>query len=224
MALQERLKFVRKLFGYSQKEMGELLNIPQATYNHYENETREVPREVLLTLLQIGVDTSWLLTGTTNSLYQTGIASVFIGKFEPTIETVANKLNVPSAFIQAMKDGKISPSTEFFERIFRDGLNIEKPLDEIHRLLAREPRPPFDLNQDAPALRIEIQRLQAETETLRGDLFRANYSCEDYGDRIVELKERIVFLKEELSESRKLNNRLITLLESRAPSPIEKKG
>ena len=44
----DKLKDLRKDFGYTQEEVAQKLNISQRAYSHYENGSREIPLELLI--------------------------------------------------------------------------------------------------------------------------------------------------------------------------------
>jgi transcriptional regulator with XRE-family HTH domain len=117
MAASERLKTVRLKLGLSQKEMGERLNVTQAAYNRYEKEVREIPQEMLLALFQIGIDITWLLTGTVNHDYIQAIHNSFDWDNTVFAADKAIKLNITIPLLRAISDGEISPTPELYERI-----------------------------------------------------------------------------------------------------------
>ena len=59
-----RLKKLRDSLGYSQKKMGDLLNIAQTTYANYESGKANIPDELKIKLLkQLKLNMNWLLSG-----------------------------------------------------------------------------------------------------------------------------------------------------------------
>lgn len=59
-----RLKELRDSLGYSQKKMGDLLNIAQTTYANYESGKANIPDELKIKLLkQLNLNMNWLLSG-----------------------------------------------------------------------------------------------------------------------------------------------------------------
>ena len=59
-----RLKELRDSLGYSQKKMGDLLNIAQTTYANYESGKANIPDELKIKLLkQLKLNMNWLLSG-----------------------------------------------------------------------------------------------------------------------------------------------------------------
>ncbi|MBR7100422.1 MAG: helix-turn-helix transcriptional regulator [Clostridia bacterium] len=59
---QERLKEMRKIYGYTQRQMAEFLNISQPSYIRYENGSAEPSQENLLKISEIfDVSTDYLL-------------------------------------------------------------------------------------------------------------------------------------------------------------------
>lgn len=63
MELSDRIKIIRKGWGFSQKQMAERLCIGVSTYQYYERNEREIPAKLLTTLTTFGVDPAWLLLG-----------------------------------------------------------------------------------------------------------------------------------------------------------------
>lgn len=63
MELSDRIKIVRKEWGFSQKQMAERLGIGVSTYQYYERNEREIPAKLLTALTTYGVDPTWLLLG-----------------------------------------------------------------------------------------------------------------------------------------------------------------
>lgn len=63
MTIAERLKKIKETYGYSRKEMSEILNCHIRSWDAYENGTSIPGGEVLSNLAKIGVDINWLLTG-----------------------------------------------------------------------------------------------------------------------------------------------------------------
>ena len=49
----EKLKDLRKDYGYTQGEIAKKLNISQRAYSHYENGSREIPLELLIDICKI---------------------------------------------------------------------------------------------------------------------------------------------------------------------------
>lgn len=64
MDINARLKEVRIALGYSQRQMGELLRISQASYSLYENDKQDFPESYMdLLYYKAGVSIEWLKTG-----------------------------------------------------------------------------------------------------------------------------------------------------------------
>lgn len=63
MALNLRLKAIKKALKLSQKEMAERLGIATSTYQYYERGERDIPARVLESITTYGVNPVWLLTG-----------------------------------------------------------------------------------------------------------------------------------------------------------------
>lgn len=60
--IEERLYEVRKRNGLSQKNVAELLGIPQQQYSRYENGKFEIPVRYVITLCKYyGISADWLL-------------------------------------------------------------------------------------------------------------------------------------------------------------------
>lgn len=59
-----RLRELRDSLGYSQKKMGDLLNIAQTTYANYESGKANIPDELKIKLLnKLKLNINWLLSG-----------------------------------------------------------------------------------------------------------------------------------------------------------------
>lgn len=65
MKFPERLQILRDDKGFTQKHLGEVLNISVSTISHYENGTREPNIEILIQLAQfLGVSVDYLVGNT----------------------------------------------------------------------------------------------------------------------------------------------------------------
>jgi transcriptional regulator with XRE-family HTH domain len=60
-AVRQRLKEIRKLLGYSQKEFASRLNISQQNLSRYETGELSISLHIITTLYEMGYDTNWLL-------------------------------------------------------------------------------------------------------------------------------------------------------------------
>ena len=66
MKFPERLQTIRDDKGFTQKHLGEVLNISVSTISHYENGTREPNIEILIQIAKVlGVSVDYLI-GSTN--------------------------------------------------------------------------------------------------------------------------------------------------------------
>ena len=66
MKFSERLQAIRDDKGFTQKHLGEVLNISVSTISHYENGTREPNIEILIQMAKVlGVSVDYLI-GSTN--------------------------------------------------------------------------------------------------------------------------------------------------------------
>ena len=62
--MNERLKKIRKLKGFTPKEMADRLGISYRSIQNYELKLREIPsRVVALISTRLGINPNWLLTG-----------------------------------------------------------------------------------------------------------------------------------------------------------------
>lgn len=60
-----RIKDLREDFDLKQKELADVLGISQRTYSHYENGTRKIPLDILVTLADYyNCSTDYLLSRT----------------------------------------------------------------------------------------------------------------------------------------------------------------
>ena len=81
--LPERLKHLRKKFGYNQRDIAKKLNISQPGYAKYENDLAEPDMDRLITLSKLyGVSTDYLLDNTVD------IPESANGQVEPNTITV----------------------------------------------------------------------------------------------------------------------------------------
>lgn len=63
MSVAVRLKKVRNSLGKGQKEMAELLGVNYRTYQNYENALNAPNWDACESLVRLGVNANWLLTG-----------------------------------------------------------------------------------------------------------------------------------------------------------------
>lgn len=64
MDFRDRIRLLReKKFKLSQREMAELLGIPERTYQRIEQEDKDIKTSLLLKYANLGVNIFWLLTG-----------------------------------------------------------------------------------------------------------------------------------------------------------------
>ena len=62
MVIEERLCEIRKQRGLSQKNIAEILSIPQQQYSRYENGKFDIPVRYVITLCKFyGISADWLL-------------------------------------------------------------------------------------------------------------------------------------------------------------------
>ena len=62
MVYIDNIKYLRKLWKYSQKDMAELLNTTQQQYSKYENKQQELPIRHLVTICNhFNVSADWIL-------------------------------------------------------------------------------------------------------------------------------------------------------------------
>ena len=65
-----RIKDLREDFDLKQKELADVLGISQRTYSHYENGTRKIPLDILVTLADYyNCSTDYLLSRTRTNSY-----------------------------------------------------------------------------------------------------------------------------------------------------------
>jgi transcriptional regulator with XRE-family HTH domain len=63
MEIGQRLRLVRESLNIKQGEFASMLGINQQNLSNYELEKRDIPDDVKVKILQIGVNLNWLLTG-----------------------------------------------------------------------------------------------------------------------------------------------------------------
>lgn len=139
----DRLRFYREKLGLNQTQMGKLLGIPQTTYSNYENGGRKLPPRVIEKITRNGLNSDWLLTGTINRNYTdylNGCDMMTNVENSPPLDRAgaAQKLSVPVAFIDAIFNGEITPSDEFYRRLC-EALGLpanETSLDDMRAALA----------------------------------------------------------------------------------------
>ena len=62
MMIEARLCEIRKSRGLSQKQVAELLGVPQQQYSRYENGKFDIPVRYVITLCKFyGISSDWLL-------------------------------------------------------------------------------------------------------------------------------------------------------------------
>ena len=60
----DRLRIIRELLGYTQREFCDILNVSSTSYAYYEGGDRMIPATTAIILHEkFGVNTNWLLTG-----------------------------------------------------------------------------------------------------------------------------------------------------------------
>jgi transcriptional regulator with XRE-family HTH domain len=79
------LRKTRENAGYSQKQVADLLNIPDTTYRNYENTSREPDFNTLLKIAEIfNVSVDYLLGKTNIRNYANSNDSIDVGNLSPT--------------------------------------------------------------------------------------------------------------------------------------------
>lgn len=61
--LGNRIRLIRKHFGWTQNQAAEYFGIKQNMISRYEREEHHVPDEIKIKLYQLGIDLTWLITG-----------------------------------------------------------------------------------------------------------------------------------------------------------------
>lgn len=138
-------------------EMGELLDIPQTTYSNYEHGVREIPNKCLGKLIQFGVDSAWIISG---SIAKDRCLSIVkhMQLNSWSSSNVAEKMNIPKAFVEAVMEFEVSPSFEFADRFYS---TFKLPNPE-----KQKPAEPSNHDPDiVDNLRLENARLQGNLDS-----------------------------------------------------------
>lgn len=113
-----RLKKARKLLKMGQSELSETIGYTgYQAISRYERGERSPDASILVLLSELlNVSSDWLLKGEKNqnlSLYLNECH-----KRQPLpIEKASQELNVPERFVQAIIDGEVSPTKDFYKRL-----------------------------------------------------------------------------------------------------------
>jgi transcriptional regulator with XRE-family HTH domain len=159
--LKNTISMLRRAWGLSQQKFGKDVGLTGAYISALElgkNENMSFP-SIQLIVQTYKCDKDWLLTGAINQNYLREIHGTFLLNPEITLDAVAKRLEVPVSFLQAIKGGEISPSTEFFERIMR-AIGVEPQGDFDDRVRSRLESKGTRDTTDAARLREEIVELK----------------------------------------------------------------
>jgi transcriptional regulator with XRE-family HTH domain len=111
-----RLKTLREIIGISQKEMAEKYGTHQRNWSRYENGTTDIPKNVLLSLAENGVNLHWIFTGTGEPFLNQNRDKLVSREEKNEQQEILSTRGVPfydidvAAHISEMFDGDVVPS------------------------------------------------------------------------------------------------------------------
>ncbi|NIZ40915.1 helix-turn-helix transcriptional regulator [Entomospira entomophila] len=100
----ERLRLVRKHFGWTQAEAAKYFGVKQNMISRYERQEHQVPDEIKIQLHELGIDLIWLLTGEGNMLRSVHPEREIeaLKKEVVALETSIDQMQAESATLAAM--------------------------------------------------------------------------------------------------------------------------
>lgn len=127
MTLAERLKMARELLGYTQKEMAKKINTNVQTWQVYEAGSSVPGGKVLESLVRLGLNVNWILTGKGEMTLDS----------ENNIEFVCSRIKlIVEVYQEFLIDRKWRPPANLIARqiadIYREvSINSELRLDKV---------------------------------------------------------------------------------------------
>ena len=185
--MQSYFKKLRESWGITRAEFAKRIGLSGPFIGQIENGTRQRVSKTALKMISntFGVAEQWLVDGMINETYHQEIERI---KVNPTY--VAEKLDVPTNFIEAIFNRKISPSEHFFRKIIETSHHIKThggDNPEIYERVATIEKKRVE--EDAAIPRSELVSLS--------DYDRAMSERDEAYEKIEVLKKKIELLDKE---------------------------
>lgn len=128
MELRIAINKIRHSLGMSKAAFGKSVGLTGQYISMLESgKNKKISEPVIKQICSThGISRDFLISGTINENYLYEIQStVSLNRNTVTAAAISKNLNIPELFIQAIIDGEVSPSDEFFKRFMKEGIGVE---------------------------------------------------------------------------------------------------